>query len=30
VGQTYNEEVDYLKDWVLNRATWLDQQISQF
>ena len=30
VGQTYNEEVDYLKDWVLNRAAWLDQQIGSF
>ena len=30
VGQTYNEEVDYLKEWTLNRTAWLDQQISQF
>jgi len=30
VGQTYNEEVDYLKDWVLNRASWLDEQIGSF
>jgi len=30
VGQTYNEEVDYLKDWVLNRTAWLDEQIGNF
>lgn len=30
VGQTYKEEVDYLKDWVLNRTAWLDQQIGSF
>jgi hypothetical protein len=30
VGQTYNEEVDYLKDWLLNRTAWLDQQIGNF
>jgi hypothetical protein len=30
VGQTYSEEVDYLKEWTLNRAAWLDEQISQF
>ncbi|MEK9913486.1 MAG: CotH kinase family protein, partial [Flavobacteriaceae bacterium] len=30
VGQTYNEEVDYLKDWVLNRMAWLDEQIGSF
>ena len=30
VGQTYNEEVDYLKEWTLNRTAWLDEQISQF
>ena len=29
-GQTYNEEVDYLKDWVLNRTAWLDEQIGNF
>jgi hypothetical protein len=30
VGQTYKEEVDYLKEWTLNRTAWLDEQISQF
>ncbi len=30
VGQTYSEEVDYLKEWTLSRAAWLDEQISQF
>jgi hypothetical protein len=30
VGQTYNEEVDYLKEWTLNRTAWLGEQISQF
>ena len=30
VGQTYSEEVDYLKEWTLNRTAWLDEQISQF
>jgi hypothetical protein len=30
VGQTYSEEVDYLKEWTLNRAAWLDEQISNF
>lgn len=28
VGDTYNEEVDFLRDWVGQRLTWLDSQIS--
>lgn len=27
VGQTYQEEVDYLKNWVRSRAAWMDQNI---
>ena len=28
VGQTYQEEVDYLKSWVRSRTTWMDQNIN--
>lgn len=28
IGQTYQEEVDWLRDWVTNRITWLDSQIA--
>jgi hypothetical protein len=28
VGQTYQEELDYMKDWILQRIDWMDQQIS--
>ena len=27
VGATYNEEIDYLNDWVRNRLTWMDDAI---
>ena len=30
VGSTYEEEVNYLKDWLNQRLTWMDAQISQF
>jgi len=29
VGNTYKAEVDYLKDWIGNRLTWIDQHIPQ-
>ncbi|MFP2994836.1 CotH kinase family protein [Spongiivirga sp. MCCC 1A20706] len=28
VGQTHNEEVSYLKEWIRDRLTWLDTEIS--
>jgi hypothetical protein len=28
VGQTYDDEVQYLKDWITERVAWLDQQFS--
>ena len=28
VGQSYDEEVTYLKTWLSNRLSWMDQQIS--
>lgn len=28
VGQTYQEEVDYLKNWIRQRLLWMDQNIS--
>lgn len=27
VGNTYQEEIDYLKNWIVNRITWLDQNM---
>jgi hypothetical protein len=24
IGQTYQEEVNYLKTWIINRTTWMD------
>lgn len=27
VGQTYHEEIDYLKNWVRSRTAWMDQNI---
>jgi len=27
VGNTYNEDFDYFKDWVIDRADWLDENI---
>jgi hypothetical protein len=30
VGGTYEREVVYLKDWIRNRLTWLDNQIGAF
>ena len=30
VGSTYEEEVNYLKDWLNQRLIWMDAQISQF
>lgn len=29
VGQTYQEEVDYLKNWVHGRLVWIDQNIAK-
>lgn len=28
IGNTYNEETDYLKQWISNRTIWLDDSIS--
>jgi len=30
VGSTYREEIDYMKNWIHERAAWLDQQFSNF
>jgi hypothetical protein len=30
VGETYEDEVDYLKDWIEQRIAWLDTQIAAF
>lgn len=30
VGQTYEQEVDYLRSWVSQRLAWLDAQLAQF
>lgn len=27
IGNTYQQEINYLKNWLLNRTAWLDQQI---
>ena len=27
VGQTYQEEIDYLKTWIADRSTWLDNNL---
>ena len=27
VGNTHKEEIEYLKDWVLKRARWIDENI---
>ncbi len=27
IGQTYQEEIDYMKDWIAGRASWLDSQL---
>lgn len=27
IGNSYGEEIDFLKDWVINRMEWLDNQI---
>ncbi len=29
VGETYQEEVDWMKDWVSRRLTWLDENLPQ-
>lgn len=29
IGNTYNEEVEFLKEWVSNRLTWLDSEIAK-
>lgn len=29
VGQTYQEEIDYLKNWVRNRTAWMDANIGR-
>ena len=29
VGETYQEEVDYMKDWVTRRLAWLDENLPQ-
>lgn len=30
VGATYDEEVDYVKNWITNRISWMDSQIQGF
>lgn len=30
VGNTYQQEVDYLKNWLTNRLAWMDEAIGQF
>ncbi len=30
VGETYQDEIDYLKGWISDRITWMDQQIQAF
>lgn len=30
VGSTYQNEVDWLKDWIRTRTSWLDSQFSEF
>lgn len=30
VGSTYQNEVDWLKDWISTRTSWLDSQFSEF
>lgn len=30
VGQTYDDEVDYVKGWIANRIAWMDSQIQGF
>ena len=30
VGSTYQNEVDFLKDWIRTRTSWLDSQFSEF
>ena len=27
IGDTYQEEIDYLKNWMQNRLTWMDQNM---
>ena len=29
VGKTYREEIDYLKDWISKRLTWMDKAINK-
>ncbi len=29
VGQTYNEEIAYLQNWITNRVSWMDEAIDQ-
>ncbi len=30
VGQTYDEEIDFLKSWITKRTAWMDSQIGTF
>ena len=30
VGETYQDEIDYLKGWISDRISWMDQQIQSF
>jgi len=27
IGQTYEEEIDYLKDWITDRMNWMDANV---
>jgi hypothetical protein len=28
VGQTYSDEIDYLKNWITNHFNWMDEELS--
>ena len=30
VGKTYDDEINYMKDWIDKRLVWMDSQISSF
>ena len=29
VGNNYYEEIDFLKNWIKNRVSWLDEEINK-
>jgi hypothetical protein len=30
IGQSYSDEINYLKDWIINRFNWIDEELSIF